>query len=148
MKARRQSTACLAPPRPWRLSFLDVVGSSCGALLPTGNLRDVIDGVEITCMDVAMPMIIARADAFGLTGYETVEELDANRAFYDRIEPIRIEAGKRMGLGDVTKSVMPKIGLLAPAAPRRHDQRALFHAVDLPSDDGGHRLAMPGRPAR
>jgi len=100
---------------PVALSFLDVVGTSCGALLPTGNLRDIIDGVEVTCMDVAMPMMIARADAFGLTGYETVGELDENRAFYDRVEPIRIEAGRRMGLGDVTKSVTPKIGLLAPA---------------------------------
>lgn len=100
---------------PVGLNFLDVAGSSCGALLPTGNLRDVIKGVEITCMDVAMPMIIARADTFGLTGYETVGEFDTNRAFFDRIEPIRIEAGKRMGLGDVTKSVMPKIGLLSPA---------------------------------
>jgi 2-methylaconitate cis-trans-isomerase PrpF len=100
---------------PVALNFLDVVGSSCGAFLPTGNLRDVIDGIEITCMDVAMPMIIARADAFGLTGYETVAELDANRAFFDRVEPIRIEAGKRMGLGDVRKSVTPKIGLLSPA---------------------------------
>lgn len=100
---------------PVALSFLDVVGTSCGALLPTGNPRDVIDDVEVTCMDVAMPMVIARADAFGLTGYETVAELDENRAFYDRIEPIRIEAGRRMGLGDVTKSVTPKIGLLASA---------------------------------
>jgi 2-methylaconitate cis-trans-isomerase PrpF len=100
---------------PVALSFLDVVGTSCGALLPTGNLREIIDGVEVSCMDVAMPMMIARADAFGLTGYETVAELDDNRAFYDRVEPIRIEAGRRMGLGDVTKSVTPKIGLLAPA---------------------------------
>ncbi|MFT6104042.1 MAG: 2-methylaconitate cis-trans-isomerase PrpF [Paracoccaceae bacterium] len=100
---------------PVSLSFLGVVGSSCGALLPTGNVRDVIGGIEVTCMDVAMPMIIARADAFGLTGYETPAELDANRAFYDRVEPIRIEAGKRMGLGDVSKSVMPKVGLLSLA---------------------------------
>ncbi len=100
---------------PVGLNFLDVVGSSCGALLPTGNLRDTIDGIEVTCMDVAMPMMIARADAFGLTGHETAAELDKNRAFYDRIEPIRIEAGRRMGLGDVAKSVTPKIGLLAPA---------------------------------
>ncbi|NNU81706.1 4-oxalomesaconate tautomerase [Halovulum dunhuangense] len=100
---------------PVGLNFLDVVGSSCGSLLPTGNLRDVIDGIEVTCMDVAMPMMIARADAFGLTGYETAAELDANRAFFERVEPIRIEAGRRMGLGDVTKSVTPKIGLLSPA---------------------------------
>jgi 4-oxalomesaconate tautomerase len=87
---------------PIYLNFMDVVGSTCGALLPTGNLRDVIDGIEVTCMDVAMPMVIARAADFGLTGYETVEELDANRAFYDRMEPIRVEAGKRMGMGDVS----------------------------------------------
>lgn len=100
---------------PVTLNFMDVVGSTCGALLPTGNLRDVIDGVEVTCMDVAMPIVIARADAFGLTGEESAEELDANRDFYARMEPIRQEAGRRMGLGDVSKSVMPKFGLLSSA---------------------------------
>ncbi len=98
---------------PIYLNFMDVVGSSTGALLPTGAVRDVIDGVEVTCMDVAMPMVIARAADFGMTGYETVAELDANRDFYARMEPIRIEAGKRMGMGDVSGSVTPKFGLLA-----------------------------------
>ncbi|PZX14368.1 hypothetical protein LX81_02951 [Palleronia aestuarii] len=100
---------------PVMLKFRDVVGNATGALLPTGNLRDEIDGIEVTCIDVAMPMVIARADAFGLTGYESAADLDANRDFYARMEPIRIEAGKRMGMGDVTKSVAPKFGLLAPA---------------------------------
>ena len=67
-------------------------------------------------MDVAMPMMIGRAADFGLTGYETAEELDANRDLYAKMEPMRLEAGRRMGLGDVTKSVMPKVGLLS--APR------------------------------
>jgi len=98
---------------PIYLNFMDVVGSATGALLPTGSLRDVIDGVEVTCMDVAMPIAIARASDFGLTGYESAEELDANRAFYERMEPIRLEAGKRMGMGDVSKSVTPKFALLA-----------------------------------
>jgi 4-oxalomesaconate tautomerase len=97
---------------PVYLNFMDVVGSATGALLPTGNLRDVIDGIEVTCMDVAMPMVIARAADFGLTGFESIEEIDANRAFYARMEPIRIEAGKRMGMGDVSGSVTPKFGLL------------------------------------
>ena len=100
---------------PVLLNFQNVVGSTCGALLPTGKAREEIGGIDVTCIDVAMPMAIARADAFGLTGYESAAELDANRAFYERMEPIRIEAGRRMGLGDVTKSVMPKFGLLAPA---------------------------------
>lgn len=98
---------------PIYLNFMDVVGSSTGALLPTGALRDVIDGIEVTCMDVAMPIAIAHAADFGLTGYETVEELDANRDFYARMEPIRQEAGRRMGMGDVSNSVTPKFALLA-----------------------------------
>ena len=100
---------------PVELRFMDVVGGATGALFPTGARREAIGGVEVSCMDVAMPMAIARADAFGLTGYESAAELDGNRAFYDRMEPIRREAGRRMGLGDVSKSVTPKFGLLAPA---------------------------------
>lgn len=99
---------------PIYLNFMDVVGSVTGALLPTGSVRDVIDGVEVTCMDVAMPICIARAADFGLTGYETAAELDENREFYARMEPIRQEAGRRMGMGDVSKSVTPKFALLAP----------------------------------
>lgn len=98
---------------PIYLNFMDVVGSATGALLPTGALRDVIDGIEVTCMDVAMPICIARAADFGLTGHETAEALDADRAFYARMEPIRQEAGRRMGMGDVAKSVTPKFALLA-----------------------------------
>nr|WP_205910151.1 PrpF domain-containing protein [Rhizobium rhizophilum] len=78
---------------PIYLNFMDVVGSTTGALLSTGNLKDEINGVTVTCMDVAMPIVIARADAFGLSGYETVDELDANSAFYQPLEPIRRKAG-------------------------------------------------------
>ena len=66
-------------------------------------------------MDVAMPMVIARAADFGLTGYETVAELDANKDFFARMEAIRIKAGAAMGMGDVSASVTPKFGILAPA---------------------------------
>lgn len=98
---------------PIYLNFMDVVGSVTGALLPTGNLRDVIDGIEVTCMDVAMPVVIARARDFGLTGAESAAELDENRAFYDRMEPLRRAAGKLMGMGDVSNSVTPKFALLS-----------------------------------
>jgi 2-methylaconitate cis-trans-isomerase PrpF len=67
-------------------------------------------------MDVAMPMVIARASDFGLTGYETREELDENKDFFAQMEAVRIKAGSLMGMGDCTKSVTPKFGLLAPAA--------------------------------
>lgn len=99
---------------PIALKFMDVVGSSTGSLLPTGQAREKIGGIEVTCMDVAMPVVIARAADLGLSGYETAAELDDNKAFFRRIEAIRIEAGKRMGMGDVTKAVTPKFAVLAP----------------------------------
>lgn len=98
---------------PIRLNFLDTIGSVSGALLPTGQLRDIIDDIDVTIMDVAMPVMIARADAFELTGHETAEELNANRSFFERAERMRLEAGRRMGLGDVSQSVTPKIAILA-----------------------------------
>ena len=100
---------------PVALSFRGVVGSATGAFLPTGNIRDTFGGFEVTCMDVAMPMVIGRAEEFGITGYESAEALDADRALFERIESVRLEAGRAMGMGDVSKSVTPKFGLLAPA---------------------------------
>ena len=100
---------------PVALQFMETVGGITGAFLPTGNLIDEVEGVPVTCMDVAMPMVIARADSFGLTGYETAVELDENRAFFERMEQVRQKAGALMGMGDVTSSVTPKFGLVAPA---------------------------------
>jgi 2-methylaconitate cis-trans-isomerase PrpF len=100
---------------PVALNFMKVAGSSTGAFLPTGNLTDSFDGIDVTCMDVAMPMVIAKAQDFGLTGYETREELDANRTFFAKMEAVRLQAGHAMGMGDVSGSVTPKFGLLAKA---------------------------------
>jgi len=103
---------------PVRLGFRGTVGTICGAMLPTGAARDVIDGVDVTLMDVAMPMMILRAADVGLRGDETREEIDANTALLARIEAMRRKAGVAMGLGaDVSGSVTPKVGLVsAPVA--------------------------------
>ncbi|WP_212526018.1 4-oxalomesaconate tautomerase [Actibacterium sp. MT2.3-13A] len=105
---------------PVALNFLDVVGSRTGALFPTGQPIDEIAGIEVSCVDVAMPMMIARAADLGITGYETQDELDAMPELFQRMEAMRLEAGRRMGLGDVTKSVTPKIGLIAPPRAGGH----------------------------
>ena len=105
---------------PVELNFMDVAGSSTGAFLPTGNLADEVGGITVTCMDVAMPMVIARAADFGLTGHESREALDANRDFFAAMEAVRLEAGRKMGLGDCSRSVTPKFGLLAPAETPGH----------------------------
>lgn len=100
---------------PIELHFRQVAGSSTGAFLPTGALRNTIDGIEVTCMDVAMPMVIARAGDFGLSGTESPEVLNQDKAFFERMESVRLQAGRLMGMGDCSQSVTPKFGLLAPA---------------------------------
>lgn len=100
---------------PVELQFMDVVGGATGAMFPTGNRVDVVGGIEVTCIDVAMPVVIARASDFGLTGHESAAELDENRDFYAQMEPIRREAGALMGMGDVSGSVTPKFAVVAPA---------------------------------
>lgn len=98
---------------PIVLNFMDCLGSKTGKLFPTGNVVDVIDGIEVTLADAAMPVMMMRAEAMGKTGYETVAELDADKALFARMEPIRRKAGLMMGFGDVADKVIPKPVLLA-----------------------------------
>ena len=98
---------------PVGINFKSAIGSVTKKLLPTGKPLDVIDGIDVSCIDVAMPTILMRAEAFGKTGYETANELDADKALFARMQAIRIKAGALMGMGDVSKAVVPKIALLA-----------------------------------
>jgi 4-oxalomesaconate tautomerase len=100
---------------PIRLNFMDIEGSKTGALLPTGKVIETIEEVPVTLIDVAVPMMILRASDIGKTAHETVAELNADHAFFTRIETMRRIAGKRMGLGDVSGLVVPKVAILGAA---------------------------------
>lgn len=101
---------------PVPLEFRDTAGSSCGALLPTGNAVDQIDGVACTLIDNGMPCVVFAAADVGATGYEDRETLDADTALKARIEAIRLQAGPMMNLGDVAEKSVPKMMLVAPPA--------------------------------
>jgi 2-methylaconitate cis-trans-isomerase PrpF len=100
---------------PIHLAFLNAAGAKTGKLFPTGNKKDVIQGIEFSCVDAAMPIIACKASDIGKTGYESPDEFAADRDFMKRLEAIRLEAGRLMGLGDVTQLVIPKPVLVAPA---------------------------------
>ena len=100
---------------PIKINFLDTAGSVCSGLLPTGKVKDVIDGVDVTCIDNGMPLVILRAADVGRSGYESVAELNADTALKTRIERLRIACGHAMGLGDVSAKNYPKMTLIAPA---------------------------------
>lgn len=95
-------------------NYLETVGSTCGALLPTGNTTDIIDGIETTCIDNGMPIVIMRATDFGQIGNESKETLEANEDLTKKIEVIRLKAGFLMNLGDVKDQTIPKMCLISP----------------------------------
>jgi 4-oxalomesaconate tautomerase len=97
------------------IEFLDVAGSSCGALFPSGKMSDRVDGIEVTCIDNGMPVVILDAADFGLSGDESPQALEANATLRQRVEKIRLELGPRMNLGDVAQKTVPKMSLVSPA---------------------------------
>lgn len=139
---------------PINVSFRDTEGSVCGALLPTGNVVDTVDGVPCTLIDNGMPVIVLRASAVGRTGYEPRDLLDKDSELKGRLERIRLAAGPLMKLGDVAGKVVPKIALVA--APQAggslstrsfiphecHASIGVFAAVTVAT-----AAALPGSPA-
>jgi len=116
---------------PILLSFAGTAGPATGSLLPTGRVTDVIDGIEVTCVDNGMPVVIARATDLGISGSESPAELAGDDELAARIDSLRIAAGKLMGLGDVAGLSVPKTTL-----------------VSAPQDGGtiGTRTFIPVRP--
>ena len=100
---------------PIVLCFEEAQGSLTGSLFPSGNATDLIDGVAVTCIDVAMPIMLVRATDMGKTGRESAAELDQDKTLLARLESMRLQAGRLMGLGDVSQSVVPKPVLVSAA---------------------------------
>jgi 4-oxalomesaconate tautomerase len=98
---------------PVPIVFADTAGSSCGALLPTGNPVDIIEGVACTLIDNGMPCVVMRGDVLGITGTESPKDLEANQELRAKLEAIRLKAGPMMNLGDVTKKSVPKMTMVS-----------------------------------
>jgi 4-oxalomesaconate tautomerase len=136
------------------LMFRGIEGSMCGALLPTGREVDQIDGVDCTLIDNGMPCVVMQAKVFGLAGQESPDRLENDADLTARVEAIRLQAGRLMGLGDVTGKSVPKMVLIsAPVAggavhtrsfiPHRvHAGIGVFAAVTVAT-----ACLMPGSPA-
>lgn len=99
---------------PIVIDFLEVAGSSCGQLLPTGSPIDEVDGIPVTCIDNGMPVVILNAADLGKSGSESPAELEQDARLRQRIEAIRLKLGPRMNLGDVTAKTVPKMCLVSP----------------------------------
>lgn len=158
-EARIDGVPGTAAPIP--IAFEDIAGSSCGALLPTGNAVDTIEGVAVTLIDNGMPCVVMRAADMGITGEESPKELEANQALRVTLEAIRLKAGSLMNLGDVRDKSVPKMTMVSKAKnggaistrtfiPHKcHDAIGVFGAVSvataclLPSGPAGELADIP-----
>ena len=139
-----------------------------GGVFPTGNITDTFGGITVTCVDNGMPVVVVAASDFGKTGDESIAELEGDEELNRRVQKLRLEAGKAMGLGDVSGTTVPKISLVAPPAHggtvgtrtfipvRVHESIGVLGAVsvgtaivvpgsvghDLAALDGGSRLSV------
>ncbi|WP_426959620.1 4-oxalomesaconate tautomerase [Muricoccus radiodurans] len=133
---------------PVILKFRDIMGGKCGALFPTGNVADEIQGVRATLIDCAMPVMIVEAAALGASALSPPAEIEADPVLMARIESLRVEAGMRMNLGDVRDSVIPKPVLVGPS-PEAADLAARYltpHAVHKAmAVTGGIAIAVASR---
>ncbi len=111
---------------PISLHFIDSEGAITGKLLPTGQLQETILGIRVSCVDAAVAMVILKAADLGLSGYESPEDLNLNQPMLECLEHVRLEAGRRMGLGDCSRSVIPKVCLVAPAMNGGHVSSRYF----------------------
>ncbi|UJF17849.1 4-oxalomesaconate tautomerase [Vibrio sp. SS-MA-C1-2] len=102
---------------PIAITFKDTAGSTCGALLPTGNEFDIIDETTVTLIDNGMPVVVIRAIDMGITGQESPQELESNDKLRQKLERIRLEAGQKMNLGDVTEKSIPKLTMVSEPTP-------------------------------
>ncbi|HIP24151.1 MAG TPA: 4-oxalomesaconate tautomerase [Rhodobacteraceae bacterium] len=100
---------------PIPIAFKDTAGSSCGALLPTGNATDIVNGIEVTMIDNGMPCVVLRAADMGISGTETPAALEANGALRTKLEALRLACGPLMNLGDVTDKTVPKMTMVSAA---------------------------------
>ena len=108
-----------------RLDFLSPGGTQTGALLPTGQALEEIDGLACTLVDAANPAVFFAAADFGLTGEESPDAIEAIPGLMARLDVLRRMAGVRMGLAAAPEKVglaAPRIALLAsPGRPRLLD---------------------------
>jgi 4-oxalomesaconate tautomerase len=131
---------------------LDFEDSGAGAsVFPTGNITDEFGGIPVTCVNNGMPVVVVAASSLGKTGYESVAELEADEELNKAVQELRLEAGKAMGLGDVSGTTVPKISLVAPPARggtistrtfipvRVHESIGVLGAVSV-----GTALVIPG----
>ncbi len=95
------------------MNFKNLEGKTTGKLFPTGNTTDNVDGINVTCFDLATSMIVCNAKDFNILGNESSMELNNNNQLLDRLEQVRLLAGKKMGMGDVNGKVLPKVSLLS-----------------------------------
>ncbi len=112
--ARIDGVPGTAAPVP--LAFQDTAGSSCGALLPTGQVCDTVEGLDVTMIDNGMPCVLVRAQDLGISGQESPAELEANSALKERVEALRLACGPLMNLGDVSEKSVPKMTLVSRAS--------------------------------
>jgi 2-methylaconitate cis-trans-isomerase PrpF len=119
------------------LFIANPVGAKTGKALPTGNVTDEFGAYTVSCVDVAVPMVIARASEFGKTGTEDAKALRGDATFFNALRTLWIEAGLKMGLKRkdgtpmsadelANSETIPKVCIIGPPVAGGHISTRYF----------------------
>lgn len=111
-------------------------GSKTGKLLPTGNVVDIIDSVQATCIDAGNPCVFVQASDLDVDGTILPDQIDAHPTLLAKLDSIRRKASVAMGISKDEQSApgsIPKIAMLSEPKPHRLLSNAQVDgsAVDL-----------------
>lgn len=116
------------------LEFLDPADGE-GAMFPTGNLVDTIDGpdgpINATLINAGIPAVFVDAEALGYSGAELREAINGDTDALERFEALRAAGAERMGIAMTGRA--PAIAFVAPPIDHRisSGQELMAGEIDL-----------------
>lgn len=125
-----------------RIDFFDPAGSITGKLLPTGNVKDIIDLGEqgkftVSIVDAGNPVVYLIPEEIGLVGTELPVEVEGMPKVLKLIEDIRSVAAEMIGIvpdraiATAKSPAYPKIGFVSVPRDYVNPEGVLIKAEDV-----------------
>lgn len=125
-----------------RIDFFDPAGSITGKLLPTGNVKDIIDLGEqgkftVSIVDAGNPVVYLIPEEIGLVGTELPVEVEGMPKVLKLIEDIRSVAAEMIGIvpdraiATAKSPAYPKIGFVSAPKDYVNPEGVLIKAEDV-----------------
>lgn len=154
LEMQRRLSSHLSTPREQMCSIRTLSisntlsGSKTGKLLPTGNVIDILDGIEATCIDAGNPCVFIQAKDIGIDGTILPDAIDNHSGLLEKLDLIRRKASVSMGLSKDEASTPGSIPKIAMVSKSSSHQQLSGETIDGNKIDLVVRALSVGQPHR